>query len=147
MKFEAFTRTLGLIEGHAVVEVGCGFQLFPRFLLQLLAELFSFYSPNVCYRNADGHGCEKLSSPEQEHRSEVRVPFRVGMRCVSSISLPVASTVLPLSSRIRGVGLVTSLASTFLLKTLKLKTPCLSVVPLKFFLLRRYLRGGNSHSM
>lgn len=47
---------------------------------------------------------------------EVKIPFSVGMRCVSSISLPVASTVLPLSSRIRGVGLVTSLASTFLLK-------------------------------
>lgn len=147
VEFEAFTRTLGLIERHAVVEVGRGFQVFPRFLLQLLTELLSFYSTNVRYRDADGHRCETPSPPEQEHRSEVRVPFSVGMRCVSSISLPVASTVLPLSSRIRGVGLVTSLASTFLLKTLKLKTSCLSVVPLKFFLLRRYLRGGNSHSV
>lgn len=68
VELEAFTGTLGLIERHAVVEVGCGFQLFPRLLLQLLAELLSFDSANVRYRDADGHRCEKPSSREQERR-------------------------------------------------------------------------------
>lgn len=47
MEFEALTRTLSLSERHTVVEVGRGFQVLPWLLLQLLAELFSFYSANV----------------------------------------------------------------------------------------------------
>lgn len=42
------------------------------------------------------------------------LPFKVGMRCVSSTSLPLASTVLPDSSKMSGVGFVTSRASTLL---------------------------------
>lgn len=48
------------------------------------------------------------------HTDPEDLPLSVGMRCVSSTSLPVASTVLPFSSRMRGVGLFTSLISTLL---------------------------------
>lgn len=119
VELEAPASALSWCDKHTLVEVGRGLQLLPRLLLQLLSELLSFYRPDVCCR--DRHNSTMRRQWQNirllrvyEYWTSAEIPFSVGMRCVSSTSLPLASTVLPLSSRIRGVGLFTSLISTFL---------------------------------
>lgn len=116
VKSEASARALGGRDEHTVVKVWRRLQIITRFLLQLLTKLLPLYRSYIGWKQ------ELWSMKEKQkywwdtftQRSTEDSPLSVGMRCVSSISLPVASTVLPLSSRMRGVGLFTSLISTLL---------------------------------
>lgn len=87
MEFEALTRTLSLSESHTVVKVGRGFQLFPWFLLQLLTELFSFYSTNVRYRDTDEQRCKTLFNTTGK-KVEVREKYLSVWACDASVQFP-----------------------------------------------------------
>lgn len=122
MEFESPACTLSWRNRHTLVEVGCGLQVISGLLLQLLAELLSLYCSNVSYTGKETRFVEYQNKEntlcmfvyKYWISVSMYVPLSVGMRCVSSTSLPLASTVLPFSSRIRGVGLFTSLGSTLL---------------------------------
>ena len=47
MEFEAPARALSWCDKHALVKVGCGLQVVPGLLLQLLTELLPLYCSNV----------------------------------------------------------------------------------------------------
>lgn len=51
VELETLARALSWCDEHTLVEVGCGLQLLPRLLLQLLSELLSFYRTDVCCRD------------------------------------------------------------------------------------------------
>lgn len=60
VEFEAPTSPLSLWNSHALVEVGRGLHVLPRLFLQLLTELFSLYSTNICYRDRKNENrCQK----------------------------------------------------------------------------------------
>lgn len=50
MEFEGLAWPLSCRHSHAIVKVGSGLQVLVRLLFQLLTELLSFYSTDVCYR-------------------------------------------------------------------------------------------------
>jgi len=132
VEFKAPASTLSWCDRHTLVKVGRRLQIIPRLLLQLLTELLPLYRSYVsCTERGkwfvSQKNQKKITCGYRCYETQY-IPLSVGIRCVSSISLPLASTVRPLSSRIRGVGLFTSLISTFL-QLNKQRNPFIFTVP------------------
>ncbi|TNN80965.1 hypothetical protein EYF80_008621 [Liparis tanakae] len=58
MEFEAPAKALSWCNGHTLVEVGCGLQVLPGLLLQLLSELLPLHRSN-CKAAVTTVGSEK----------------------------------------------------------------------------------------